>query len=180
LFVAVYPPPEVAAELSAAVGMLDGLPAHRLVSVEQIHLTLHFIGNTAVSELDAAVESARRSAAGLAPFALTPLRLMSLPDPRPRRRQPARLVAAETDAPATLLEIHHRLAVRFARRPRRNTADRFLPHLTLCRFRTPQRDATVDAPLTLAPFPVRAVALMQSVLRPEGAEHAMLESFDLS
>ena len=173
LFVAIYPPAEIASSLSNSLGELE-LPEHRRVPVEQIHLTLLFLGDTTPRQLDATGESIRRASAGLGPFQLGPLRLITLP---PRGR--ARLVAAETDAPATLLEIQRRLASRLARAPRKE-GGRFRPHLTLCRFRTPSRVAPLEEPLSVPAFGVNRIVLMRSTLSPQGARHEEVASFGLA
>lgn len=159
--------------------MLDALrsltPAaapHRSVPTEQVHLTLQFIGDTPERGLYDVEESIRRSASGVGAFTLYPSRLLTLP-----REGHPRLIAAETDCPPALLELQRRLAGRLARRPRPHQA--FLPHLTLCRFNETDRAVAVDAPITIAPFEVSAVVLVQSLLRPTGAEHIPLTTVDL-
>lgn len=173
LFVAVYPPAECAAALVRLLDHVE-LPAHRLVPVEQVHLTLQFIGDTPPQKLEAVIETVQRATGGLGAFELTFLRLMTLPPRRPR------LVAAETDAPAALLELHRRLVTRLAHAARRNPADRFRPHLTLCRFRAPSRMASLDHPLELEPFSVGRIVLMRSTLTSEGAQHREAASIPLT
>jgi len=175
LFVAVYPPPEVAAALVAALGRVGGLPAHRRVPAAQVHLTLQFIGDTPADHVDDVVETVTRAARGLGDFELTPQRLITLPP-----RGTARLVAAETDSPPGLLELHRRLVTRLARAPRGRPGDRFRPHLTLCRFATPSRVTALDAPLAGLGFPVDHVALMRSALLPQGARHDRVAAITLS
>src|SRR5690606_37699260 len=114
LFVAIYPPEggkagQVGARdwLRALRKMDPPLANHRQTPPEQVHLTLQFIGDTPEGELDRVIESVERSASGIGPFELKPVRFMTLP---PRGRP--RLVALETDAPAGLLELQRRLAQR--------------------------------------------------------------------
>jgi len=173
LFVGAYPPPELARRMLKAVGGL-GLPNHRLTPPEQVHLTLQFIGDRPAKQLDETIESVKLAAGGLTAASLEPLRLISLPE-----RGPVRLVAAETDAPPTLLELHRRLAQRLAGNVRRRPGDRFLPHITLCRLRTPSRMERVDEPLALPAFPLREIRLMRSTLLPGGAQHHRLAAFFL-
>ena len=71
LFVAVYPPASVAAALREGLAGLE-LPDQRLVPREQIHMTLHFIGDTPADEVEATTETVRRAAGGLAPCSPTP------------------------------------------------------------------------------------------------------------
>lgn len=184
LFVAAYPPPDAARAMLLALDAMD-LPPHRATPAEQVHLTIHFIGDRPVRDMDHVVESFRRAAGGLEPFTLTPDALIALPS----RGRP-RLIALRTDAPAALLELQRRLAIRFARKSRRDAADRFLPHFTLCRF--PEGGATAPnavrtpavTPLNTlgepggaagAPFEVRRVFLMRSTLSPGGATHHRVE-----
>lgn len=164
LFVAVYPPLEMAGTLLEAVERLS-LPAHRPAPPEQVHLTLQFIGDTPGRDVERVVESVGRAVSGLPGFSLGPRRLISLPE----RGRP-RLIAAETDAPGTLLELRHRLATRLARNARERAGDRFRPHLTLCRFSTGDAPR-IDQPVSVGVFEVGAVLLMRSVLLPGGAVH---------
>ena len=157
--------------------MVD-LSEARLVPVEQVHLTLHFIGDTDVREMARVRESVERSASGLGPFTLTATGLIQLPE----RGRP-RLIAAETDAPAALLELQRRLAHRLARAARRNAGDRFRPHLTLCRSRRGGRGVrlagggvALSAGLS---WTVERVRLMSSVLGPGGAAHRVEDDLAL-
>jgi 2'-5' RNA ligase len=189
LFVGIYPPRISAAPLDltppprgkgdhakALLETLKGLtlPPHRTTPIEQLHLTLHFIGDVRTRDLDRTRESVARSAAGLEPFSLLPLKLISLP---PRGR--ARLIAIETDRPAPLLELQHRLVSRLARKVRSRPGDRFLPHLTLCRFSSPVNLQRIEHSLEMNAFEVRDLRLMRSTLSHEGAVHHELERIEL-
>lgn len=165
LFVAVYPPLDVARAMVDAVERLS--IAGRMTPIEQVHMTVQFIGDTPAREMESVIESVARSAAGLERFVLTPRRLMSLPE-----RGAARLIAAEMDAPAALLEMHRRLAHRLARNVRERAGDRFLAHMTLLRYKA--GGARVDAALNAPGFEVREVSLMRSVLGPAGARHEVV------
>lgn len=177
LFVAVYPPPEIVAALAAEAARLQ-LPEHRPVPPEQVHITVHFVGAVAPAEIEPAAETLRRAVAGLAPFELRARRLVGLPPRAPR------LVAAETDLPPELHELHRRLVARLAQPLRRGRkSGGYLPHLTLCRFTGAAKagaavpelpaDLAPDSPAA-APFPVPAVRLMRSVLHPKGPEHRLV------
>lgn len=163
LFVAAYPPVESARQMLGALAG-GGVPPHRATTAEQVHLTLQFIGETRQDALPEVEESVRRACAGIGPFTLEPTKLISLP-----RRGPARLVACETSAPAGLLELHRRLARRLSRHAR--DRDRFLPHLTLCRFSSPIGGLTLDRPIAAPAFEVHAIKLMNSHLLASGAVH---------
>ena len=174
LFVAIYPPVDISRQLLDSLQSHD-LPEHRTVPAEQLHMTLHFIGDTPAKQLDATIESVQRATAGISAFDLTVQRLITL-----GHRRSARLVAAETDRPPELLEIQRRLVTRLARSPRRNPADRFRPHLTLCRFKKPTKGIALDSSLDTEPFRVQQVVLMKSTLRSDGAQHHEITSCALS
>ena len=165
LFVAIYPPIEITNKLLSALSTLK-LPEYRTVLAEQVHLTLQFIGDVPTKKLDGTIESVERVASGLKAFDLSVKGLITLPV-----RGPTRLVAAETDCPSTLKELHRRLVTRLARSPRKKASDRFLPHLTLCRFRNPDKDVSMNSPLDVPAFAVEQIALMRSTLSNEGAKH---------
>ncbi|MHC4306955.1 MAG: RNA 2',3'-cyclic phosphodiesterase, partial [Planctomycetota bacterium] len=173
LFVAIYPPTEIARELVAALSRLD-LPDYRPVPVEQVHMTLQFIGDTPAPQLAQTTETVGRSTGGVKGFDLEPRLLIKLPE-----RGRARLIAAEADRPAELMGIQRRLAARLARSARRDPSDRFRPHLTLCRFRSPVPMARIDEPLEVGAFAVGEIKLMRSTLRPQGAQHDVVAAFPL-
>lgn len=181
LFVGLYPPPGVVQQVA---GILDGLdlPPYRATRTEQVHLTLYFIGDIPAApshHLESVIESVKRSSSGLSRFTLNPEELIALP-----HGGAVRLLALRTDAPAELLELHSRLVRRLAERPRRNPSDRYHPHLTLCRFRSPQanpdlREMCQSIPFRVDSFPVESVFLMQSHLHPDGAIHREVMHTDL-
>jgi RNA 2',3'-cyclic 3'-phosphodiesterase len=174
LFAAIYPPPELAQAMLAVLKSLQ-LPAYRATPSEQLHMTVQFIGDTPSAELDATIESVQRAAAGLEPFELRPLKLITLPG-----RGPARLIAAETESHPTLMEIHRRLVTRLARNVRERDAERFRPHLTLCRFRSPSRGLKVEQQLALPAFTVDRVLLMRGTLHSTGAIHHEVVACELA
>ena len=84
-----------------------------------------------------------------------------------------RLLAAQTDAPPTLLELQRRLAQRLARNPRDRgrTGDRFRPHMTLARFASPVKRFDLGDAALSGSFTVDRIALMRSTLSSAGATH---------
>jgi 2'-5' RNA ligase len=171
--VAAYPPPEVAKALLDQLAALSPRDI-RLSPPEQVHLTLQFIGDTDVRDLPGVRESVERAAAGLAAASVEVVGLISLPE-----RGRARLVAAELEAHATLLELHRRLALRLARNARERSAERFLPHMTLGRFAAGSGERIEAAVAEPRRFVVPEVVLVQSILKPRGAEHRPVARFPL-
>ncbi|HEX8875779.1 MAG TPA: RNA 2',3'-cyclic phosphodiesterase [Phycisphaerales bacterium] len=169
LFIAAYPPLEVAQSLLEAAR--PTLPSNaKPVSAEQVHLTLLFIGAVRRIEVDELVESVDRAASGRGPCRLTLNRLCVLPE----TGEP-RLLAALGDADGNLLEIQKRLAARLARFRPKADRDRFLPHLTLARF-APASPRGPDVSIEPITWNIRELRLMDSRLRPSGAIHALVHA----
>jgi 2'-5' RNA ligase len=168
LFVAAYPPEGIARSLIERVSAMRLPQRARVGSVEQVHMTLQFIGDTPAAEMDGVRESLERAASGLPAFPLTLRKMIALPE-----RGSSRLIAAETEAPPTLLEIHRRLVQRLARKVhgRGGGHDGFRPHMTLCRFASPVQDFAIDDSFLSGSFVFDHIALMRSTLWHAGATH---------
>lgn len=171
LFIGVYPPPEAVGAMLASVDELArdaglNLPGFRVTPPEQVHLTVHFIGPAWVGEVDDIAESVERATSGIWPFELAPTKLIALPPRDPR------LLAVETTLPAQLSELQQRLVRRLASKP---SGRAYLPHITVCRFKVNRPRGFAGRALQIPAFPVTEVCLMRSVLRPEGAEHRVVE-----
>jgi len=168
LFIAAYPPPEVAAELVLAAGAL-GFSSLRPAPLDQVHITLLFIGDTDERQIGEATESMNRAASGVREMRVSIERLIGLPE-----RGDCRLIAAEASASPTMVELQKRLAQRLVRtKPKRERG--FLPHLTLGRF--PGGGVRLQErawPMPRVEYLVTDICLMASVLRPGGAEHREL------
>lgn len=171
LFIAIYPPIDVA---HALLNLLPRPRPHmlRLVPPEQIHLTLVFLGDRSDREQEGVRESIKRATAGIGPFQLRVSGLAILPD-----AQAPRLVAAATDLPAGLSELQRRLSVRLAKRPR-TTQRPYRPHLTIARG-SGMGSMGLEGGVGECSIEAAAVLLVESVLRPKGAEHCVLERFPL-
>ncbi|HZW05577.1 MAG TPA: RNA 2',3'-cyclic phosphodiesterase [Phycisphaerales bacterium] len=179
LFVALLPDAASAGALQAAAVAMGGrLPPHRSIPAEQLHMTLAFIGETRAKEVREVKESVDRSCAGLEPFTLTAERIVTIPTPEDGG--PPRLIAAVTDAPPTLLEVHRRLVQRLTRPKKNGRRSRFLPHLTLARYR---HGETSDALDDLLPTPVAwrvsGVTLYASTLTASGSIYDALHRSEL-
>lgn len=178
LFLAAYPSANVASQWLDALDKAQ-LPPCRITPLEQIHLTLLFIGDTPARQLETVSESIERACSGIGPFHLTPQNFIALPDEKPD--EPARLIAIECDAPPLLLELQRRLAARLAGKPRTKQGKPFRPHFTLCRFRPPVvlEQGLSNIPLAKQPIAVNTIHLMRSTLKPTGAQHDQVGMFEL-
>jgi len=156
LAVVIHPPGSLARALAMRTSALD-LPPTLATPPDRLRLVVQHIGEATPDEAAALMPTIRRAARGLAPFWLRPLRLVSMP-----RNEPTRRIVVELDTPPTLLELKRRLAQRLARSPRRDPADRFVPHITLLRLESPTPDLDIDETIDLPGFPVDCVTLEET------------------
>ena len=152
-------------------------PAARWMKTENQHITLKFLGSTPPERVDG-VRAATRDVARnheASAVALSDLGVF----PGPRR---ARVLWIGLDDPGDLLTSLAR-ALDAALQPLGYEPEKrpFHPHLTLARFRTPERLGG-DLPvlgLDLEPVVIESVELFRSHLHPKGARYEVLESFPL-
>jgi 2'-5' RNA ligase len=173
LFVAIYPPPEVASGLLDALARVPGVPGTP-IPVGGIHLTLLFIGECDPRQLDAVTESVERSAAGIPRGKLTISAITGWP-PGKTPRMAAAIAAASPE----ILEVQRRLAKRLARHPRAREEERFSPHITLQRYPHATQAPRVELSLEPVVAEVSEIRLMRSTLAPGGSRHDQLASFSL-
>lgn len=168
LFVAIYPPADVAGSLLRHAAAPS---AARAVVLSQVHLTLHFVGEVDARDAEDVRLSVRRSAAGQSAFRLTSSLLTILPE-----KGPARIIAAVTDVPPQLAEIRRRLVARLAR-PGRHQRESFLPHVTLARFPGAgvARPEGFPAAIREESFGVSSIVLVRSHLSIDRAVHEPVE-----
>lgn len=176
LFIAISIPHPIAQTLLDRIPLShQHAPLHwRLVSASNLHLTLHFLGETDLRRLDDITESVERSAAGLRAFRLTADRLACLPE----LGEP-RVLTALTDAPPDMLEIQRRAFHRLATREQRKRGNRFKPHLTLARSSDPDAPRLPETPIEPVAISVSEIQLFRSDLRPDGSHYTLLHTVPL-
>jgi RNA 2',3'-cyclic 3'-phosphodiesterase len=143
--------------------------SERIVTRPNLHITLAFLGNRPVDELDAIVAATGAAAAQAGPMVLEPRRY------RETRSVGMLVLSDRNDAAARLADdLFGRLeALGVYEREQR----RWLPHLTVVRFRGRPR---LDPPLpNLGPFSPSDAAVYLSRLRPGGAQYEVVQSFVL-
>jgi 2'-5' RNA ligase len=166
LFCALRLPDEV---LDTLVEWGGGHLRERVVSRPNLHITLAFLGHRPAEELGAIVGATQDAAAAAAPIRLEPVRY------RETRSVGMLVLSDEGDAATRLAEdLHGRLeALGVYEREQR----RWLPHLTVVRFRQRPR---LDPPLPeLEPFSPSDAAVYLSRLRPGGAQYEVVQTFAL-
>jgi 2'-5' RNA ligase len=141
----------------------------RILSSEQLHITLAFLGHRPVDEVDAIVGALRESAGG----AEQPL--LSVRGYRETRSVGMLALDDESGRAGRLArDLHGRLEVLGVYEPERRE---WLPHVTVLRFKVRPR---LRPPLPdLEPFSPSDAAVYLSRLRPGGAQYEVLESVAL-
>jgi 2'-5' RNA ligase len=173
LFLAMYPPPDAAAAMSELIAGVSRARARRM-PVDQIHMTVLFLGDRPEAQVERIKLETRTLAAGTGPVLLTPQRIITMPE-----RPPPRLIALETAVTPNLHGLYRRLSAALGR-AEDNNRPTLLPHFTLCRFRRGAPAKPMHAPAKLPPFECTELRLMRSTLSSEGAEHTSLAAIPLA
>lgn len=174
LFVAVDLPQETKEAVRA---ICRGLPEAHWVPLDQLHLTLRFIGD-ADKDTFAAIRTALATVKG-APFELELEGVGHFP---PGKRPRVLWVGMKRNEPLLKLAQDVELALASTGIPRDERP--FSPHITLARFREPAFGvATFEKRhrgFALPPFTVTAFYLYSSVLTPKGAIHTRETTYPLN
>jgi 2'-5' RNA ligase len=188
-FVAIELSDEARAALTDLQNRLKSIaPAHtvRWTAPESIHLTLHFLGDVAASEVEKISELVQQAASAYPPFSLILRGLGCFPN----TRRPRIIWAGVTCQTETLLHLHRALGEKLKAIDFTPDARPFAPHLTLGRVKdgVPPRQLTQLGQVLqetreqvgqLASLHVAEISLMQSELKPAGAVYTRLAAVEL-
>lgn len=182
LFIAIELPEDVLTALDMVQARLkQQAPPHtvRWVGTNGIHLTLKFLGDVIVSEHEALQHALALAAQGIPNFSLAAGELGCFPNvSRPR----VIWVGVHGDLPM-LMRLHDRVESQVAPLGYPTEKRAFSPHLTLGRVRQDASRRHVEEIGTLIarssyavrhPWPVNAVSLIRSELKPSGAVYTEL------
>ncbi|MGH2821389.1 MAG: RNA 2',3'-cyclic phosphodiesterase [Actinomycetota bacterium] len=178
LFVAARVPQERLAVLERETRALrSSLPKARWIPTDNQHVTLKFLGRTPSDHLGEVRDVVAMAAAGRPRSECALGALGAFPSLRR-----ARVLWAGLDDEAAVLEgLAADLSRAFEPLGFPEEARRFTPHLTLARFKVPERleGRLPDVPDSPA-FTVDRIELMRSRLHPKGARYETLSTFDLT
>jgi RNA 2',3'-cyclic 3'-phosphodiesterase len=166
LFLGLPIPPDLAQTLTRLTQTIE-LPKGRRTALENIHLTLVFLGEVAEPTLPSIEHEL--SKLNFAPF---PLKLISL-NTFPR----AGVLFAEVEPARPLLHLQAKIAAGMARCGFAPEARPYHPHITLARFHAPLRlnkNKQALPPSLQRSFTVGAINLYRSNLAPTGSHYEIV------
>jgi 2'-5' RNA ligase len=186
LFVAIAIPEPVRAELERAqieLGRASPDLDVRWTKPEQFHLTLKFLGNVEIVQIDSLTNALRHVCHGFAPLNLRVQDIGSFPD----WHYPRVIWAGIRDAQETLLRLQSALEEATQPFTAEEREEKFSGHVTLGRIKriarpqaeTLARLAATISGRSLGEWRVAQVDLMQSQLGPKGAQHTALAGLPL-
>ena len=175
LFVAAIPPPALAEQLAAAAAELAP-PELRPTPPENVHVTIHFLGDVDPDAVSALREALADACVHHAPTELTVEAIAPGPPRRPRM-----LWAIVRATPAYEALVNAVAAAAAPHAPDARPARPGTPHLTLARLRgrAQLRDWPDPRPLTDARMPVTELAHMRSEPGPDGPRYTLLAALPL-
>jgi RNA 2',3'-cyclic 3'-phosphodiesterase len=173
LFIALPLPAQTRTALAAWAESCGPRPNLRWTHPEQLHFTLHFLGEVEEDRVNAVIAALDGIARPAFPIEFDKLEAMG--------HAGVLAAAAKLTPPFAALEVEVRTRVS-AFGENRDAHREFRPHVTLARSR---RGATVPKPRSLPPLPELKFAadcfrLYRSELQQNGAEHTMLHEWKLS
>ncbi|HVQ39500.1 MAG TPA: RNA 2',3'-cyclic phosphodiesterase [Pyrinomonadaceae bacterium] len=148
--------------------------------VENLHLTLKFLGDIPVASIQGLSAAAGRSVAGLSPFRIS----LEQTGVFPPHGAPRVLWIGVKDMEGKLAALHARLEIESEKAGFPKETRTFHPHLTLARLRKPQharRLATAHLALAFEPAEIEVAELLviRSELRNEGSRYTTISRHQL-
>jgi 2'-5' RNA ligase len=183
-FIAIQIPDKIQSGISSYINNLRKISSDvRWVKVENIHLTLKFLGEINPNRADLVREILSPMSNNFPPFNLSVSGTGCFPN---KKRPRVFWIGMEQGKENPLFSIHQWIENQLVNLDFEKEKRRFSPHLTLGRVRAKH---TVDFsdlfrfmddnPFPSSQFHVQDVVFMQSILKPSGAEYRVLESYPL-
>ncbi len=187
LFVAVGIPERIKRELAAAQAEMQKTISKTGVTwtrLEQVHVTLKFLGNVPAGKVDPIKEQLARALSNASAFELRAEQVGAFPD----ARFPRVLWAGITDIHGTLEQIHQTVEITLRQFTTQDEEKSFQPHATLGRIKhltTHDRKLLSEllskmSKQSFGEWRVNTIELMRSQLSSEGAVHSCIAPFELT
>ncbi len=184
-FIAIEIPLEIKKAIAAQTASLQKETGHavRWVTLDNIHLTLKFLGEISPSSVELLSQSLQLECSQYAPFEIAVSSLGCFPSPRRPR-----VIWIGLHAPAELTQLQHKIETTVARLGYDMQDKPFSPHLTIGRVREQisadeslHLRAALESKIIddLGSFSVRAIHLFKSDLQSSGSVYTSLYSGDL-
>lgn len=182
LFVALAIPQPTIEQLLATQCLLEETARRhdvnlRLTQAHQFHMTLAFLGDVTIDQVQPIIDATRHATAQYQGCLLTPRTFMVLPSARH-----ARVIAVSCDeATGELSKFVSSLHISLRECGCVIEKRAFHAHITVARLRAPLKleVAELDLGNNVGPFFAREVAVIQSELKPHGAQYRSLSSTTL-
>ncbi len=169
LFFALWPDHSVRREIVSNIEYQEIDFNHcRLVNSDNLHMTLHFIGNTSLHEM--ACLDRQASTVSAEPFSLTI-------DYSGYFKKPKVLWFASQRAPQALYDLHRALGLEISQCAFEPEQRRFSPHITVARKISTEPPAALLKPIT---WKVDRFVLINSISIPGGVRYQIVKSYPLS
>lgn len=179
-FIAIEIPPEIRQAISRQTAGLREAAGRsvRWVAVENIHLTLKFLGEVSVANLEVLAQTVQAECAQTAPFSVSVEGLGCFPNPRRPR-----VLWIGLTAPPALTHLQRQIEASAARLGYTPDEKPFAPHLTIGRVREQASPAELQTLRGLVEnttlphlgdFTVREIGFYKSNLKPEGPVYTRL------
>ena len=153
----------------------------RWVKPSHLHITLVFLGETPVAQLEKVSQAMTQAVTGISPFTVKALSLGCFPRPS----QPRVLWMGVHDPSQTLAHLYQQLITALQDLGFAGEDQAFHPHVTLARIRKPTPNSEFRSLLStyhnrqFGHIPVEAVHLFESHLQPTGPVYTILFSAHL-
>ncbi|MBM3705295.1 MAG: RNA 2',3'-cyclic phosphodiesterase [Actinobacteria bacterium] len=180
LFIALTVPEDVRKSLYRTISILAESDRQiRQVPVENIHLTLRFLGDTRCDRIEKIMQAVGQTSQEFHKFHYL---IAESPGAFPSLKSAKVLFAGVTESSEKIEEIFSKLEDGLSRIKIRKEPRKFVSHVTLARIRE-RKDLTESAARLLfdvkEPVLCSEIVLFESILKPAGAEYVILKRYEL-
>ena len=176
-FIAIELPNEIKNKISELLHKIKQTRADvKWVNPQSIHLTLKFLGNIETGKIEDILSGIKNSSEGIKPFSVEINSISAFPKPE----YPRVVWIGINEKTGTLLTLSQKMEENLSYLGFEKEERSFKPHLTLGRVKSQKRKEQLlsfiiqSKDLSLGMFSVTEISLMQSILKPSGAEYSCL------